>query len=311
MDYIGTIRRGWEITWSNKYLWLLGFLAALGSGNSLLNYSTSGGEMQQFNMTPSQMAALAGGAVALACVGLIVGIVIWLLSLAARGGLISAVARIDRGKTPTFGESFRSGWRKVWRLAGMTILLFGVLLILGLGIVFLVLVPSGVMAAFMGGQDASGGALAGLGILALCGLGLLCLLIPIGLALTFIYPFAMRGLVLRNMGVTESIRHGWNVLKSNLGNILLLALAFFILNIIVGLLTVAILLPLAFLVAIPFNVLASANATVLQGLLAVLAGVAVLLIIAAVASVLTAWQSATFTLAYMQFTGKDFDIEAV
>ena len=34
MDYGQLFRRGWEIVWQNKYLFVLGFLAALGAGGN-------------------------------------------------------------------------------------------------------------------------------------------------------------------------------------------------------------------------------------------------------------------------------------
>ena len=32
MDYVDTIKRGFAHTWNNKFMWVLGFLAALGFG---------------------------------------------------------------------------------------------------------------------------------------------------------------------------------------------------------------------------------------------------------------------------------------
>jgi len=32
IDIMDTLQRGWRLTWNNKWLWLLGFLAALGGG---------------------------------------------------------------------------------------------------------------------------------------------------------------------------------------------------------------------------------------------------------------------------------------
>ena len=48
MDYGKLFRRGWEIVWQNKYLFILGFLAALGGGGggnsgSNFNYNVPGG----------------------------------------------------------------------------------------------------------------------------------------------------------------------------------------------------------------------------------------------------------------------------
>ena len=37
MDYGNLLKRSWDIVWHNKFLFILGFLAALGSGGSSPN----------------------------------------------------------------------------------------------------------------------------------------------------------------------------------------------------------------------------------------------------------------------------------
>lgn len=309
MDYIEIIKRGFAHTWNNKFMWVLGFLAALGSGaaSSNTNYQFSGNDAQQLGewATPERMAAMTAGLAAFACVAFIVGIILWLVALSARGGMIGAVAQLEQGTgKPTFRSAFRMGWSKVWRLAGMTIVLYivPVLLFIALGVAFLVPV-AGLAFSAGGGEDMSalGTALGGVGLVALC---LLCLLIPFTIILGFIQPFAFRGIVLRDMGIRESIRHGWNTLKSNLGEIILLGLAFFLINIIVFIVAAAILVPVALAVGVPIAMLAESNATVITGILAVLGIVVGLIIFALVSALATAWQSSTFTLGYLKWTGK-------
>jgi hypothetical protein len=304
MDYGTTIKRGWEITWNNRYLWILGFLAALGSaGGSSSNFSSNSSEMGQF--TPEQIAALSAGLIALVCVGLIVGILLWLVSLAAQGGLVAAVAGIDRGEQYRFGQAFRMGWAKVWRLAGMSLLIFGVvivgLIILG---IFFALSGGTLFALFGLGQGSNEGALAGgLGLLALCFISLCCLLIPVFIALSFLYAMALRSAVLDDRPAMEAIRHGWQVVRANLGPIIVLSIIFWLLSLLVSALTLALLVPLGLLSAAPL-LLSGGEFTVWQG---VSAGLGILLgaiVFALVSAIVTTWQSATFTLAYQQFTGK-------
>jgi hypothetical protein len=103
----------------------------------------------------------------------------------------------------------------------------------------------------------------------------------------------------------DSIRHGWQVVRQNLGEIILLGLAFFLIGIIVLIVTAAILVPVGLLVGVPLAALMNSEATFLQGLLAVLGIVIGLVVFALVSAITTAWQSATFTLAYLHWTGKD------
>lgn len=311
MDYTDMLKRGWAITWDNKYLWLLGFLAALGSANSFVNFSTNNSDFAG-TMDPAMLGALAAGVAAASCIGLLVGILLWLVSLAAKAGLIESVARLELHKpVDGFGAAFRLGWRKVWRLAGMTILLFGIVIVAFIALIFLFALSGGALAAlFAGGQEPSGGVFAGLGILGLCLLGLLCLMIPVFIALNFIYAFALRGLVLRDLGITDSIRHGWQVLRDNLGPIIMLSLAFLLFNIIAGVITLAILVPLGLSVGIPLAMLSGSDATFLQALLAILGVVGAALIAALISTIVVTWQSSTFTLAYLNFTGRDIDFAA-
>lgn len=308
MGYTDMLKRGWVITWEHKYLWILGFLAALGSGNSIANFSGNNSNMGG-TLDPVMVGTLAAGLAAASCVGLILGIVLWLVSLAGKAGLIESVARIEmRQPVDGFGRAFRLGWRKVWRLAGLTLVLFGVVIIGAIALVLLFVLSGGALAAIFGGDSSAQGSLfAGLGILGLCLLGVLCLLIPVFIVLNFVYAFAMRGLVLRDLGVTDSIRHGWQVLRDNLGPIIMLSLAFLLLNIIAGIIALAILVPLGLGVGIPLALLSETDTTFLQAMLVILGFIAAVVVTALISTIVVTWQSSTFTLAYLSFTGKNIE----
>jgi hypothetical protein len=316
MDYMDTIRRGLQLTWNNKFMWVLGFLAALGSGAgfSNSNYSFNSADMSTLEtwLTPERAAALTAGVVGFACIGFIVGIILWLVSLSARGGLIAAVAQMETGiAKPTFGSAFRDGWKHIWRLVGMTIVLFIIptILIVILIVSFLVPVTVSTLSFAASGAEDPTGLLAGFGGLAILFCCLLGVVILLTLVLSLLYPFAFRGIVLRGLGVIDSIKHGWRVLRDNLGNIILLGLAFFLIGIAILILGAAILVPVALVVGVPFAMLAQTDANFLQGLLAVLGILAGVIIVAAISAITTAWQSSAFTLAYLQWTGKNVMVE--
>lgn len=309
MDYVGTIRRGWELTWKNKWLWLLGFLAALGSGSSFgsnSNFQTGSGDLgaNGSSISPEMLTALAGGALLLCCVFVVIGILLWLVSLASKGGLITAVSELDRGEASSFGRAFRQGWRKLLPLIGMTLLLFAIPIILT--IVLVVGFAGTFAAAIAAGTSMESDALAGIlgtaGVVFLC---LLCLLIPLSLVFSLIYAFAYRGIMLRGMSVMDSIRHGWRVVRENLGEILLLGLLFFIVNLVISFVAAAIIGLLGVSTGLFSLMMTGSELTTTQ---IVGAGVGILvtiLIFAVISAIVTAWRSATFTLAYEQWTGKD------
>jgi hypothetical protein len=319
MEYSNIIKRGWNYTWNNKFLWVLGFLAALGSGSGFgsSNFSTGPGDPQSMEalapfMTPEGIAAMTTGLIAVGCVAFIIGILLWLVSLIARGGLINAVAELESGvdsamqpTKPTFGSAFRAGWRRVARLAFMTILLFVVPIILFVVLVIAFLVPAFTLAIGSGGDEsmsAIGSVLAGLGLVAFC---MICLLVPLTIVLSFIYPFAFRGIVLGGLGVMDSIRHGWRVLRDNLGQILVLGLIFLAINILVWVVVAAIAAPIGFLVGVPLFRTGLSDLSVLQWVTIGLGTVVGLVIFGLISAIFTAWQSSTFTLAYLQWTGKE------
>lgn len=316
MDYIDTIKRGFAHTWNNKFMWVLGFLAALGSGSgfSNSNYSFNSGDTAGIEsmLTPERIAALSAGLVAFGCIAFIVGIILWLVSLSAKGGLIGAVAQMERGSgKPTFRSAFGMGWKKVWRLVGMTLALFIVPAILFAIVIGGFIAAAGGAALMASTLDDPSAALgAGIGGLALVFICLLCLLIPFMIVLSFIYPFAFRGIILRDLGVMDSIRHGWKVLKGNLGEIILLALAFFLINIVILIVAAAIMVPIALAVGVPFVMLSGSDATVITGILAVLGIVIGLVVFALVSAIATAWQSSTFTIGYLRWTSKEGAVQA-
>lgn len=313
MDYLDTIKRGFAHTWNNKFLWALGFLAALGSssGFSNSNYSFNSGDTAALGqwLTPERAAALTGGLIAFSCVAVIIGLLLWLVSLSARGGLIGAVAQLEQGTAkPTFRSAFGMGWKKVGRLALMTLALFAIPFILVILLVVGFIAVAGGAAIMSAGMEDPTAIGAGIGGLALVFVCLMCLMIPFFLALSLIYPFAFRGIILRDLGVMDSIRHGWQTLKQHLGEIILLALAFFLINIIILIVALAILVPVGLAVGVPLVALSGSDATVLQGVLAVLGIVVGLVVFALISAIATAWQSSTFTLAYLQWTGKNVTV---
>lgn len=306
MNYGDTLRRGWQVTWNNKWLWLLGFLAALGGGSgaaSNSNYqmdpSTTPG-----TISPELAAGLTGAALLLCCVGVVIGILLWLVSLASKGGLITAVAELDREQPSSFGRAFRQGWSKLLPLAGMTILLFAIVIVLG--IIIAVAFAGTIVGIVAGTSGDANNVLAGLGTIGL--LVVCCLVLALAvltIVLNLIYAFAYRGIMLRDMPVMDSIRHGWRVVREHLGEIVLLGLLFVVVNVVIALIAGTI-MGLVGLSSGLFSLLMSGGEpTTTQIVTAGIGMLATFVIFAIISAIFTAWRSATFTLAYQQWTGKD------
>ena len=237
MEYGKIINRSVSIVWQNKFLILVGILAALGSGQ----FGGSGGggssagneDLGQFSEFGDEIAAFAVGAViALICVVLLVGIVLWVVSTIARGGLIASVDSIESGEKSSFRQAWSAGWHKAGTLLGISLLpAIPALILLVIGI--LALGAYGGVFAMFGEEFAESAGVAGLGGIMLV---LACIVAPIMLVLSILRNFAERACMLEDQGVIDAYRRGTSVLMANLGQAVILILLQIAIFIVLGLL---------------------------------------------------------------------------
>jgi hypothetical protein len=238
MEYGKIISRSVKIVWQNKFLIILGFLAAIGSGMSTGSFSND--SSSDFSSNPGQFSEfgdeIAAFALALVfgliCVALLVGIVLWVISTIARGGLIAGVDNIESGEKSGFRLAWGAGWHKAGTLLGISLLpAIPALLLFVMGL--LAMGAYGGIFAMFGEEFAESAGLAGLGI----GMAVLaCILIPIMLVLSILRNFAERAAMLENHGVIDAYRRGTSVLMANLGEAFILILLQIGIFIVLGLL---------------------------------------------------------------------------
>lgn len=315
MDFGDIFSRAWRIVWNNKFTFVLGFLAVLGSGSSNVsgsnfNYQFDSGDIPPgFAEEVGQFFARFGPLLlGLGCLLVIVGIVFWLIRLAAQAGLISAADRLDEGEKVTFGEAFGAGTSLLGRMAGINLLMYGPFALIGL-------IAAGIAVATVGtavaseitGSVTDPEALFGaLGVIGICFALLACILIPVYIVVTAIYPFAQRGAVLQDLGVTDSIGHGWRVLKANLGDIVLLIIFFVVLHVVFAFAVLIVLLPLGLVVFAPalIGMISRGAPEVTDIVFLIGGGICLGLVSAALQSILIAFRSTSVTLAYHEFVAK-------
>lgn len=241
MDFGYVLKRAWQIVWRFKILWLFGILASCGqaanSAGSNSSYQFSGADTnttmqieRYFNqLGTAEIAVLAGiGLLAL----LVVIILAILFSTVGRIGLIRGTMKAEEGaQRLTFGELWRDGMAYFWRVFGMN-LLIGV-------IIFLVVMITIVISAILTGVT--------LGIFLVCLIPLMCLLIPVGWAVYVVIEQANVALVVENLGITQAISRGWQVVWKNLGSMIVMSL---VLILVVGLIG-------GLLIGLPFLVVAA------------------------------------------------------
>jgi hypothetical protein len=319
MDYGNILRRSWDIIWNHKFMMVLGFLAALGSGVSSgggggnnSGYTFDGSEFDAFPQVTENIGAIIATAgvliLGLICFLFVLGIILWFVRLMAQAGLIDAASRLDAGEKVTFGEAFSAGWRKIWQMVGLNLVLFGVFILIA--VVGTIIFAGAIGASFAGAAGSSDDMAAllgslGVGFIALfcC---LFCVLFVLGIIVSIIYPFAQRAIVLEGMGVIAGVKRGWQVIRENLGEVIILLLIFLLIGFLVGAVTLALFIPVAALSFAPvgLRLFGGGGIEVLDVALATGGLLCMILLGAVINSVFISYRSTVFTLAYAEFTNK-------
>ncbi len=304
MDIGAVLSRAWNITWKYKVLWLLGILAGC-SASGRGNFGQTTSSFRGFNFGPAGklqgppgegmqrfIDRLSGGAWIPIVLGVIllvvfISLVLLVLGVLGQGGLIAAFGRADDGHNITLSEAFQLGGEHFWRLLGIRITVWVAGLIIGI-VVAVALVLFGIVT---------------LGIGLLCLLPLLCLLIPLSIAVDSYIVLTMVAAVEERVGAFEAFGKAWSLAQKQLGSVLVMAL---ILVVGGGILSAILFLPFA-VVVVPALVgsLTGSDTGLVSGLavsgLCLLAALPVILVLS---GVLTTYITGVWTLTYRRLTGK-------
>lgn len=227
MDYFEILKRAWKVTWKYKALWVLGFFVGAGGGgggnggSSGSNFSTGSGD------TSGSGQALADAWVqaerwmvehvvliaVVAAVLVLLGFVMWALSIAARGGLIHLVNEAEQNRDVRLGKGWSVGF-SFWGRNFMIGLVLGLpLLLIVLGMSAVILVPL-ISAAGSASDVAAAGGFTSL----CCGIPLLIVVIFVAaLFVSIISELAMRYAVLDDITFGQSISRAWSDLWAKRG----------------------------------------------------------------------------------------------
>ncbi|MFH2104737.1 MAG: hypothetical protein ABII72_00675 [Parcubacteria group bacterium] len=296
MEYFKILKRAAKITWQAKYLWVFGLFAGAGSGFSF----NSSGNWQSNDLGPNGKQAMTGAKnfltdnwiwVAVAILALLlIGLVFFVLSVIARGGLIHCVNHIETGQPTGFKDGLRAGAKKFLPVLG-TALIAGLII---LAAVVILGVPVGLLFYFQMTLRA---------ILLL--IFALAIFIPLAVVLSMVGIWSWQYIVIEDKKVLESWRLGFDLFRHNLGANLIM----WLLLMVVGLVASIVFMIVVLIVAIPF---------VLLGILAYLAvqwvGVVVVVAMSVMflfllslfyGAVLSTFQSATWTLMFLELVKSD------
>lgn len=299
MDFGEVLSRAWQIIWKHKALWIFGILAGCtsGSSNSAMqdfSYSFDGGELPR-NLQPyfDRTFGVEGWQAA-AFIAVIVLVVLVLIVLAVflgtigRIGLIRGTLKAEQSsESLSFGELFRGGMPYFWRVFGLN--LFIALVIAAIAIVFAILA---MVTAF-----------ATLGIALICMIPLFCLLLPVGWFVGIIIEQANVALVVEDIGILEAIQRGWDVVKDNVGAMIVMGLILLIGG---GIAAALLTVPFA-LVVLPvvFGAVSGNDAGLGLGIgVSLLCGVVYLPILLVLSGILRAYIGSAWTLTYLRLSSK-------
>ncbi len=319
MDFGDLFKRGWQITWNNKFLYVLGFLAALGGngssggsgGSNISNNIPTGGNTEdfeafedlfgEFGFDPgsleSMLPTIIGSVVAIICILFIIRVVLWFIRLISEAGMIQSVAEINAGGSSNFRQAFAQGREHMLPMFITNLILLVVPIV-----IVLLMLAVGALTFFF--SDGNFEAIIPLVAIPMICLG--CLLVPYGIITALIYPIAQRGIVFKGLDGWDSIKYGWEFLKKHVSDVLILALLFFVVGLIIGVIALVVSLPLLIGSGLPvFFAIIEGNTPGAGAIGLLVAGFIAMIVVGAfISSIFIAFRSATFTLAYLELDGQ-------
>jgi hypothetical protein len=324
MQYGTLLSRAWHIIWRNKIIWLFGFLAALGSGGGggggNFNYRSSSGDFSRPGASglPPELERLLTRifsdptlvitiAVVIILVGLVIAFVVALLAALGHSAMVDMAREADETETTSFNTGWRTGLRRMLPTFLIRFLLglpTFIIIMAGVAVFLVSFIPLLSRARFGDSRALVGGGL--LGTLFLCFFPALCVGLLLTIPLQVLETLSIRALVLEDRGIWGSIRRGWNILTTNLGDVVVVWLIFFLIGIGVAVVVGLPLAAIAFAAIFPLALMAAASPIFLVPL--VLIGILLGLLSAAIRSVVEAYSSSVWTLAYRQFIARSATI---
>ena len=250
MDHVTILKRAWNNVWRYRALWVFGIILALtaGSGGSESYSALDGGKDRDRSITefrlpddfsveledgirqeieeldrlfsreiPPQVAsAVIAVVLVLLCVGVLLFIVGRIARYVAETSMIGMVDKYEEtGKQQRVRQGFRMGWsRAAWRL-----FLLDLAVDLPVALAFILLFALAFAPLLLWTSRSTG--LGTVGTVSTIGLffAVVFLAFVIGAALTLLKRFFRRACVLEGLGVAESLRRGWAMVRQNLKDV--------------------------------------------------------------------------------------------
>ncbi len=223
MNHTKVLKRAWDIIWSYRALWVFGIILALttggGGGGNGSQYRLGrggfpGGRFALPEIPAEMVSVLLVVGVGLACLILILIVIAAVARWVAETALIRMVDDYEgTGEKRGVRQGFRMGWsRTAWRL-----FLIDLVITVPVVIAFILLfVLAGVPLLALRATAARA-----VGTVVTIGLGLLVvlLLIVVVVILSVLMHFFRRACALEKLGVMDSIRHGYGIVRRHVKDV--------------------------------------------------------------------------------------------
>jgi hypothetical protein len=231
------LKRAWDITWRYKILWLFGFFAAeavggggnfnYGSGNPGGGTSGSAAAGQGFiDFLRLWWPVLLGALLFF----VLVGIIFWIVSIAARGGIVRLASDADEGAEVRGSDGWATGFHYWGRILLQQIIFALPLILIGLmiGLIFFMILGGSIGAIIAGAQNGGRNVAAiisgAFGLFAgVCGLVLIGIVVVLAISLLYLIwvPLAVRYAVLMDRPAVQAMGDGWRLIRSRFRDVAL------------------------------------------------------------------------------------------
>lgn len=219
MDYFDVLKRGLKIAWEHKRLWVLGFFVAGAASVPSPSYTqTMPGPDQpeaaaQIEPFLRWAEANPGLLAVLAAVLVFVGLLLFVLSIAAHGGLVWAVNEAAEGRSVQLRDAWGAGFRRWGRTFMIGFWLFVPMLLL-VGAAFAVAFLPVISAARSSSDAAAAGAFGTV----CCGFPLMIAVVIAGSALAgVLFNVALRYGIIEDRGYGQSLKAAWGAVWGKRG----------------------------------------------------------------------------------------------
>lgn len=294
MDYFGIIKRAWQITWQHKFLWLFGFFAAgLSSASFNFSFPSSQNNKGLSDLNASQISQQLSEFflkywfvfLFLGLFFLLIFLVFFVLNIVSNNALIGCVKKIQKDETTNLKDGFGLGFSKFWKMLGLRVL-FGVIVFLTLIILAVPVISLFIFQMY------------GRGLILL--ILALAIFLPLVFIFSFVLNYAMRGLVLENLGIFSSINFGFYLFKNNILQTAVIFLILMAASFAIGVLF----LMLLFFIALPFIIFGIifyfAGGWIGSLIVGIIGFLTLFVLIVLISSVYNTFASCTWTLTYLE-----------